>query len=194
MGKSWNSAMTFGCRDPGRKLCLSGAARNLSKHGVRVCIIGSATSVARFSRSTKFFVNCSWNCRTMSSLNILWTFREASNTRLGSLSHQRRTIARCVTACFAPEKHYVLTTPAWWETVRFLYDKRLTCVLAQEAGVTMPRSYEAENAERLTSLDIDFPVSSNQLPPHFLRESPIGRLSELTIKKNSSDFTRGCRE
>ena len=35
------------------------AARNLSKHGVRVCVLGCATSVVRFSRSVSRFITCS---------------------------------------------------------------------------------------------------------------------------------------
>ncbi|MGO9114085.1 MAG: hypothetical protein ACLP9L_33130 [Thermoguttaceae bacterium] len=50
-----------------------------------------------------------------------------------------------------------MTTPPW-EKVKFLYDKRLTYNLAQDAGVAAPRSHVPGNADSLAALDVDFPV------------------------------------
>ncbi|MCK7505151.1 MAG: hypothetical protein MZV70_14420 [Desulfobacterales bacterium] len=68
----------------------------------------------------------------------------------------------------------VLTTPPW-ETVRFLYDKRLTYTLAQEVGVAMPYSHVPGSGDQLASLELDFPV--------VLKPAISDRLMRITNRK-----------
>ncbi len=133
-------------------------ARNLAKHGVRVCILGSATSVARFSRSVTHFVKWPQELKNDDLPDYLVKIAEKHCMQgwvlFPSCDEQLRIVAQ-----HSPllTKHYVLSTPPW-ETIRFLYDKRLTYTLAQEAGVAIPHTFVPGNADKLTVLDVDFPV------------------------------------
>jgi predicted ATP-grasp superfamily ATP-dependent carboligase len=133
-------------------------ARNLAEHGVRVCVLGSATSVARFSRSVCHFIKWPRGLKEDELPYYLVKIAERFNLRqwvlFPSSDEHMRIIAQHSSLL---AEHYVLTTPPW-ETVKFLYDKRLTYKLAQEAGVAIPDSHVPGNAERLASLDVDFPV------------------------------------
>jgi D-aspartate ligase len=135
-----------------------GAARNLSHHGVPVCVIGSVTSVARFSRSVCHFSKCPSEPKDEEILDHLvkmaqkcclrgWVLFPTSDEQVRIVAQHRSLLA----------EHYVLTTPSW-ETVRVLYDKRLTCTLAREAGIATPRSQVPKTIDQLADLDFDFPV------------------------------------
>jgi D-aspartate ligase len=135
-----------------------GAARNLAEHGVEVCVLGSATSVARFSRAVSLFA--SWPSELKDEGLPDYLVKSAEKYRIRgwvlfpSCDEHVRIVAQHSSLL---AKHYVLTTPPW-ETARVFYDKRLTYALAREAGVAIPRSYVAGGANRLAFLDVDFPV------------------------------------
>lgn len=146
------------------------AARNLEKHGVKVCVLGTATSVARFSRSVGRFIKWPRELKDDELLDFLvamtdkcrvrgWVLFPSTDEHLRILAQHRSLLS----------EHFVLTTPPW-ETVRFLYDKRLTYTLAQKAGVPMPRSCVPENAGQLAVLDVDFPVVLKPaITTHFMK-------------------------
>lgn len=154
--------------------CLE-AARNLDKHGVRVCVLGSATSVARFSRSVGRFVKWPRELKDEELPNFLVAMTEKFGVRgwvlFPSCDEHLRVLARHRSLLM---EHFVLTTPPW-ETLRFLYDKRLTYTLAQKVGVPIPHTYIAGNADQLASLDVEFPV--------VLKPASTSRFLETTNRK-----------
>jgi D-aspartate ligase len=136
--------------------CL-GAARNLTEHGVKVCVLGDATSVARFSRSVSRFAKCSLEPND-GVLDYLMRMAEKGCVRGWVLFPTNDEHVRIVAQHHSSlASHYVLTTPPW-EIVRFFYDKRLTYELAQEVGVAIPCSHIPGSADRLATLELDFPV------------------------------------
>jgi len=154
----------------GGSFCSVGAARNLAEHGVRVCVLGSATSVARFSRSVRPFATWPRELKDDELPDYLVKTAEKRRIRGWALFPSSDEHVRVV-AQHSPllAEHYVLTTPSW-ETVRFLYDKRLTYALAQETGVAIPHTYVPGNADRLAVLDVDFPVVLKPaITPRFMR-------------------------
>ena len=134
------------------------AARNLDKHGIRVCILGSATSVARFSRSVDRFVKWPRGLKDEELPDFLVAMAEKYHIRgwvLFPLSDEHSRIFTQHGARLA--EYFVLTTPPW-ETFSFFYDKRLTYSLAQKVGIHMPHSCVLGNIDQLASLDVEFPV------------------------------------
>ena len=154
--------------------CLE-AARNLDKHGVRVCVLGSATSVARFSRSVGRFVKWPRELKDEELPDFLVAMAEKCGVRgwvlFPTCDEHLRILAQHSSLL---AEHFVLTTPPW-ETVRFLYDKRLTYTLAQKVGVPIPRTYVPGNADQLASLDVEFPV--------VLKPAITSRFLETTNRK-----------
>ena len=154
--------------------CLE-AARNLDKHGVKVCVLGSASSVARFSRSVGRFVKWPRELRDEELPDFLVAMAEKFGLRrcvlFPSCDEHLRIISQHSSLL---TEHFVLTTPPW-ETLRFLYDKRLTYTLAQKVGIPIPHTYVPGNWDQLASLDIEFPV--------VLKPAITSRFLETTNKK-----------
>ena len=151
------------------------AARNLDKYGVKVCILGSATDVARFSRSVDRFIKWPKELKDDELPNFLVAIAENSGMRgwvIFPLSDEHVRVVAQHSSLLA--EHFVLTTPPW-ETVRFLYDKRLTYTLAQEVGVAMPYSHVPGSGDQLASLELDFPV--------VLKPAISERLMRITNRK-----------
>ena len=133
-------------------------ARNLDKYGVMVCSLGSATSVARFSRSVGRFVKLPSGLKDEELLDFLEAMAEKCRIRgwvLFPFSDEHLRIVTQHSARLA--EYFVLTTPPW-ETIKYFYDKRLTYTLAQEVGIPMPHSCVPGNIDQLASLDVEFPV------------------------------------
>ncbi len=152
-----------------------GAARNLANHGVRVCVLGSATSVARFSQAVSLFASWPSELKDEGFPDYLVKSAEKYRIRGWVLFPSCDEHVRIVAQHSSPlAKHYILTTPPW-ETARVFYDKRLTYAFAREAGVAIPRSYAAGGANRLAFLDIDFPV--------ILKPAITARLMAVTNRK-----------
>jgi D-aspartate ligase len=135
-----------------------GATRCLANHGIEVCVLGAPACVASFSRSVNRFIAWPRGLKDEDLVDYLiaiaarhrmegWVIFPVSDSHLSVLARQHARLA----------KHYVLTIPPW-DTVKFLHDKRLTCALAQGAGVAVPRTEAPGSADRLAALDIEFPV------------------------------------
>jgi predicted ATP-grasp superfamily ATP-dependent carboligase len=152
-----------------------GAASNLAKHGIEVCVLAPAESVARFSRSVQRFV--------VSPSGLLdeelpdYLIQIAKQHRLqGSVlfpvdDEQVRVVALNKSKL---TEHYILTTPDW-DTVRVLYDKRLTYELARQAGVPIPCSHVPGSAEQLARIAMEFPL--------ILKPACSARLLSVTNRK-----------
>lgn len=148
------------------------AARNLADQGVRVCIVGAANSLARYSRAASLFVK--WPALTSFDqvpgfLAQLagdkglqgWVLFPCDDEQLRAVSQQSALL----------EQHYLLTTPSW-QTLRLFYDKRATLALAREAGVPCPQTCTVEHSAQLADLDLRFPaVLKPAISTHFSRTS-----------------------
>ena len=147
-------------------------ARNLDKYGVRVCILSSATAVARFSRSVARFVKLPRGLKDEELLDFLIAMAENCDVRgwvLFPCSDEHLRILTQHSARLA--EYFVLTTPPW-ETIKYFYDKRLTYSLAHGVGIHMPYSCVPGNIDQLDSLDVEFPVVLKPaITSHFMQNS-----------------------
>jgi D-aspartate ligase len=135
-----------------------GAARNLAKHGVPVCVLDSGVCVSQFSRRVKRFLKCPSvdddACFVEFLLRIAaersmdgWILFPSTDDAVRILAQHWKRLS----------EHYLVTVPPW-ETVQFLYDKRLTHRLAKERGIPVPTTYNPRDVSELVSLSLDFPV------------------------------------
>lgn len=135
-----------------------GAARNLAKHGVPVCVLDSGPCVSRFSRSVRHFLKCPATDDEACFIEFLvqaaternmngWVLFPSTDEHVRILAQHRKCLS----------DHYLVTTPSW-EIVQFLYDKRLTHQLAEEQEIPIPKTYNPRNVADLASLRLDFPV------------------------------------
>lgn len=144
------------------------AARNLGKHGVRVCIFGDASAVARFSRLTSRFMKWPKGMKNEELPDFLIAMADRWDIRGWVLFPSSDEHLRILAQDTFVAKHFILTTPPW-ETAKHLFDKRLTYTLAQKTGVPTPRGYDLRNGDWVAVPDIEFPVVLKPaITPHFL--------------------------
>ncbi len=141
-----------------------GAVRNLARQGVPVYVVDHDLCVSQFSRDVRRFRRCSSMHDGESLVSCLLQLADGWAAQDGW--DQDRCVLfpsddECV-RIFAQERErlsgrYLVTTPPW-ETVRYLYDKRLTHRLAVERDIPVPATYNPQSAEELDALPIEFPV------------------------------------
>lgn len=135
-----------------------GAARNLAKHGVPVCILESGNCVSRFSRAVSCFMTCPTADDEEAYIEFLlsaardkgmdgWVLFPSTDETVRILAQQRDRLA----------ERYRVTTPSW-EVIKHLYDKRLSYRLAKECKVPAPETWMPGSVDELEALDLVFPV------------------------------------
>ncbi len=152
-----------------------GAARNLAKHGVPVYVLDSGVCVSQFSRHVRRLFKCPPISDEAEFLDFLVQLAMNANLRGCVLFPSDDECVRI----FAQHRdrlsdYYLVTTPSW-DVVKFLYDKRLTCLLAKERAIPVPETYNPDGVDGLVSLNLGFPVVIKPaISPH---------LSSVTKKK-----------
>lgn len=135
-----------------------GAARNLANHGVPVCLLDSAVCITRFSRSVRCFVTSPAPDDEEEYVQFLlsaaadrnldgWVLFPSTDETVRILAQHRDPLG----------ERYRLTTPPW-DTVKYLYDKRLTQRLAVERGVPIPETWMPGSRHEVEKLSCRFPV------------------------------------
>lgn len=152
-----------------------GAARNLAKHGISVCVMDTGICLAQFSRYVRRFLKCPPTSDGAGFVDFLLQLAVNANLSGCVLFPSDDECVRI----FAQHRerlseHYLVTTPPW-DVVQFVYDKRLTHRLATEQGVPVPETYNPGRVDDLVSLNLDFPV--------VLKPAISTHLSSVTKKK-----------
>lgn len=135
-----------------------GAARNLSQHGVPVCVVDGGVCVSRFSNSVSSFITCpsadddeeyvQFLLSTAADRDLSgWVLFPSTDETVRILAQHRDPLL----------ERYRVTTPQW-NTVKYLYDKRLTRLLAVERDVPVPETWIPGNGHELENLGCTFPV------------------------------------
>jgi predicted ATP-grasp superfamily ATP-dependent carboligase len=131
--------------------------------------------LARFSRSLHRFVKKSTGLTNEELPQYLAEIAESHQLHGSVLFPMSDEQVRLVSQKQAKlAQYYVLTTPGW-ETVQFLYDKRLTYELALRTGVAIPSSHVLGNSDGLAGLDLEFPV--------VIKPASTARFLKVTNKK-----------
>jgi D-aspartate ligase len=114
--------------------------------------------VARFSRSVSRFLSCpavndeagfvEFLLRIATEGNMEgWVLFPSTDEHVRILAQHRERLS----------EQYHVTIPSW-EIVRFLYDKRLTHLLAKEHEIPIPETYNPHNLADLASLSLSYPI------------------------------------
>lgn len=191
--------MTYASDSPGAvilggSISSLGAARCLAKYGISVFVLGNADSVVQYSRSVSRFTSFPPNLKDEEIpdylVDYLVKMAEKPGVK-GSVLFPSSDIMLRVVAQHNSllAEHYVLTTLPW-ETVKFLYDKRLTYTLAREARVAMPQSHVLGDADQLAALDVDFPVVIKPaIAPRFWRS-----VKKKAFRADNREELQACYE
>ena len=146
-----------------------GAARNLTKNGVPVYIVDTGLCVTQFSRHVRRFFKCPLSNDDTAFVDFLLQLAEKANLSGCVLFPSDDEGVRI----FAQHRerlseHYYVALPPW-DVVKFVYDKRLTYLLAKELEIPIPETYNPSSVSELESLDLDFPlILKPAITTHFI--------------------------
>jgi len=135
-----------------------GAARNLAKNGVRVCLLDSQVSVSHFSRSVALRLGCPSPDDELEFVESLISTAQAAGLEGAVLFPSTDEYVRIVAQNHARlGAYYRLTTPPW-DVVKHVYDKRLTAIVAQDWNLPIPETRNPGSLADVDDLDLSFPV------------------------------------
>ncbi len=146
------------------------AARNLGKYGIPVYIVDSENCLTRYSKYAKQFFLCPSEKEEKKLIEFLrklaTTHPEISGSVLFvSTDEQVRIFSQYRDTL---SEHFIVTVPEW-DTTKFLYDKRLSSILANQQHVPIPETVTPKCIQDIVSLDLAFPlVLKPAVTPHFV--------------------------
>ncbi|GHO43288.1 ATP-grasp domain-containing protein [Ktedonospora formicarum] len=136
-----------------------GVVRSLGRQGIPCVLVDNVPRSAWFSRYT--VKRLTWKGPHLDGPDFLsfllsickafhldqWLVFPTDDAGVGFVAHHRDELAQC----------YRLVTQDW-HVIRWAHDKRLTYSMAQEVGVSAPRTWYPSCEADLASLEIEFPV------------------------------------
>jgi len=149
-----------------------GVARNLGQHGIPVSVFDSEMCLAQFSKYTRNFFRSPPEGEDSRLVDFLLSLSNnkdiAGSVLFVSTDEQVRIVSQH--HCQLAEK-YIVSIPEW-ETTRYLYDKRLTTVLAKKQQIPIPETVTVGDAQDLHSLNLSFPlIIKPAITPHLVSKT-----------------------
>ncbi len=135
-----------------------GIVRSLGRYGVPICLVDDESSIAQYSRYTRFSYRAPSLRDPEITVQILmklgreyglngWVLYPTRDETVAALSTHRSELSEL----------FRVPTPAW-ESVKWLWDKRNTYSLAQSLGIPTPHNWYPRHIEALEEVDGHFPV------------------------------------
>ncbi len=165
-----------------------GIVRNLAELGIPIFVVYSGFSIARFSRFTDEF----FKCPPLTDIEAFIDFL----IQLGIDKKLEKTVVFPISDTSAYilaknrerlQKYYLIPTPDW-EITRFAHNKKLTYQLAAEMDVPIPKTFFPENADELSTLEMDFPVILK--PAVTANFYPVTQLKAIRVNTHDELFRR----
>lgn len=163
------SARTMGALIVGGDYQGLGIVRSLGRRGIPVGIVDDEISIARSSRYTTFFERVPSFGDAQRTAKILldmgrkrglngWVLYPTRDETVAAISRHRAAL----------EQVFCVTTP-FWDSVKWLWDKRNTCKLAEELGIPAARTWYARDWRDLDQINGHFPVALKPaIKEHFI--------------------------
>jgi predicted ATP-grasp superfamily ATP-dependent carboligase len=135
-----------------------GILRSLASKNVPLYLLDHELCIARFSRYPKRFARCPAAREENRLFNFLidlamkenldgWVIYPNDDETVSFLARYKKQL----------ETHYRVTTPPW-DIVKLTYDKKSTYQLAEQHGISIPRTIYPTSLRELEELDFKFPV------------------------------------
>ena len=146
-----------------------GIVRSLGRRGVPVCVVDDESSIARYSRYTKFARQVPSLHDAKETIQVLmelererglrgWVLYPTRDETVAALSKHRAELSEI----------FRVPTPGW-ESVKWLWDKRNTYSLAQKLGIPAPHTWYPRNLKDLAQVEGHFPVAVKPaIKEHFI--------------------------
>lgn len=170
-----------------------GIVRSLGRRGVPVYVIDDEPSISRFSRYTARALRVP-DLRDHSHVveHVLdaghrfelkgWVLYPTRDEIVAAFSLHRAELSEV----------FRVPTPEW-DTIRWVWDKRLTYQLAVELGIPTPKTWRARNVAELADLDVQFPVVIKPaIKERFIYETKVKALRADGPEELVAGFRRAC--
>jgi len=154
-----------------------GIVRSLGRQGIPVAVLDDEPSIGRFSRYTVHALRVAGLREHREIADAVldagqrldlrgWVLYPTRDEVVAAFSRHRDELSRI----------FRVPTPPW-ETIRWAWDKRLTYQLADDAGVSRPRTWSAASEDALAALDIRYPVTLKPaIKEHFIYRTNLKAL------------------
>lgn len=136
-----------------------GIIRSLGKRGIPVYLLDTGTCIGKVSRFTsKFFAYPQDSLNEEATLlEFLLALAEQENLNDWVIYPTTDEVVKLIAINKNElEKYYKIPTPKW-EVTEILYNKKLTCKLAIDLGIPIPKTYFPD-IESVHNLNLQFPV------------------------------------
>ncbi|HVQ12579.1 MAG TPA: hypothetical protein VMS40_03270 [Vicinamibacterales bacterium] len=172
-----------------------GIVRSLGRHGVPVCVIDDEQSIARFSRYATYSVGTPSLREEQQTIDTVldvgrrfglhgWVLYPTRDETVAAFSRHRAALATC----------FRVPTPEW-NTVQWVWDKRLTYRRASELGIPTPRTWYPRNAEELEEIPVSSPLAIKPaIKEHFIYATKAKAWRANTRAELGQLFTRAAAE
>lgn len=172
-----------------------GIVRSLGRHGVPVCVIDDEQSIARFSRYATFSVATRSLREEQQTIDTVldvgrrfglhgWVLYPTRDETVAAFSRHRTALAKC----------FRVPTPEW-NTIQWVWDKRLTYRRAEELGIPTPRTWYPRTAKELEEIRLDAPLAIKPaIKEHFIYATKAKAWRANTRAELEQLFTRAAAE
>lgn len=172
-----------------------GIVRSLGRHGVPVCVIDDEQSIARFSRYATYSVGTPSLREEQQTIDTVlsvgrrfglhgWVLYPTRDETVAAFSRHRAALATC----------FRVPTPEW-NTVQWVWDKRLTYRRASELGIPTPRTWYPRDVEELEEIPLSAPLAIKPaIKEHFIYATKAKAWRANTRAELSSLFSRAAAE
>lgn len=135
-----------------------GALRSLAKHNIPIYLTDNDHCIARFSRYKKKFVKSPKPVDKELYFEFLiqlakkedlygWVILPNNDEIVFVLSKYKDQLVN----------YYRIPTPEW-DTTKYVFNKKLTCQLAEKIDIPIPKTYFPKSLDELIELELEFPV------------------------------------
>jgi len=172
-----------------------GIVRSLGRHGVPVCVIDDERSIARFSRYATYSVATGSLREEQQAIDTVldvgrrfglqgWVLYPTRDETVAAFSRHRTALAQC----------FRVPTPEW-NTVQWVWDKRLTYRRAGELGIPTPRTWYPQSAKDVEEIRVDAPLAIKPaIKEHFIYATKAKAWRANTRAELQQLFARAAAE
>jgi len=136
-----------------------GLLRSLGHKNIPVYLLDQGQCIGRFSKYVKKFSKCPDVKKDESRfLEFLINLGRKENLKGWIIyPNDDETVSFLARYKERLEEYYRVSTPHW-DSVKYAYDKALTCSIAEKCGVPIPKTFYPKSNSELEQTDLEFPV------------------------------------
>jgi len=166
-----------------------GIARNLKELGIHIVVVDPGFCISKYST----FIDKYYKCPPLDKMDEFKDFLVGLAARAnvnGAVLYPTSDRAVRILSTFRDElaQNYLVPTPPW-EIIEVTYNKKNAYALAQNIGISVPKTFYPEKEEDLLTISIDFPVILKPaIIANFIHQSSLKAIKVNTREELLSNY------